>query len=732
MLCAAAMTANQIGAKATRDAFYLSTYDVTTLPRMVVAAAVVSIAVVVVASALLAHRGPRRVVPAAFLASALLLLFEWGLAGTVPKAAAIVFYLHVAALGSVLISAFWSLVNETLDPRRARRWIGRIGAAATLGGVVGGLLAVAAGSAVSVTGMFPLLAGLHAASGLIARRLQPLARFRRPAGRAPSTTGGFEALRRSSYLRNLATLVVLLTLGATLVDYVFKAEATTAFADGEALLRFFAAFYTGLSVMTFLVQLAFGRIALQRMGLARTVGLLPVAAGLTGAVALVFPRLASLTAARAAEAVLRSSLYRSGYEVLFNPVSPQDRRSAKPIIDVGCDRLGDAIGGGIVLAVLAVASGWSTPVLMAGAVAAFAGAIVLIPGLQQGFVGVLVQSMRDQADELELDAWDDPGSATVADSLSGMQLSTILTPEMLARLTGRQAARDESAPPEREPRPAAATNRDPIVDAIARLRSRDPAAIREVLAGPSLDPVLTPHLIPLLAWNAVAREAAEALRGIVPGILGQLSDALLDPDGEFAVRRRIPRVLRESDDPRAAAALRDALDDARFEVRYQAGLALARIHRRTGTTPLAPREIERAVAREIGVNRQVWEGYRLIDAGAEDSDLVDDALRGRVNRCLEHVFTLLSLSLPREPLRVAFRGLHAADATLRATALEYLETVLSEDAARALWPLLEETRSRSRPPSGNEENRTAVLDRLMSSRISIDEDVSRFLKKDQP
>jgi hypothetical protein len=35
---------------------------------------------------------------------------------------------------------------------------------------------------------------------------------------------------------------------------------------------------------------------------------------------------------------------------------------------------------------------------------------------------------------------------------------------------------------------------------------------------------------------------------------------------------------------------------------------------------------------------------------------MDEAIRDRANRSLEHVFTLLALALPREPLRIAFRG----------------------------------------------------------------------------
>ena len=50
--------------------------------------------------------------------------------------------------------------------------------------------------------------------------------------------------------------------------------------------------------------------------------------------------------ARGGESVFRGSLFRTGYELFFTPIPPHDKRAAKSIIDVGFDRLGDAVGGG--------------------------------------------------------------------------------------------------------------------------------------------------------------------------------------------------------------------------------------------------------------------------------------------------------------------------------------------------------------------------------------------------
>ena len=137
-LAATAMIAFQVASKATRDALFLSTFEITDLPVMVMVAAVISMIMVMPATSAMARFGPGRLIPIAFLASGLLNLVEWSLVGPAPQAAAVLIYIHLAAFGAILISGFWSLVNESLDPRTAKKSMGRIGAGATLGGLLGG------------------------------------------------------------------------------------------------------------------------------------------------------------------------------------------------------------------------------------------------------------------------------------------------------------------------------------------------------------------------------------------------------------------------------------------------------------------------------------------------------------------------------------------------------------------------------------------------------------------
>jgi hypothetical protein len=236
------------------------------------------------------------------------------------------------------------------------------------------------------------------------------------------------------------------------------------------------------------------------------------------------------------------------------------------------------------------------------------------------------------------------------------------------------------------------------------------------------DPALTPSIIALLAWDDVAADVVEVLRQSGPRIAGQLIDTLLDPEQPFAVHRRIPRILAACPQQRVADGLLEALAHKRFEVRYQCGCALEAISQKNPSIRTSTDAVFDAVRREAAAGKKVWQSQHLLEQSddPEISPFVDDVLRDRTNRSIEHVFRLLSLVLPKEPLRIAFRGLHAGDASLRGIALEYLESVLPADVRETLWPYLEDSRPEQRASRSHQE----ILDTLVRSHESIELDLA--------
>jgi hypothetical protein len=197
--------------------------------------------------------------------------------------------------------------------------------------------------------------------------------------------------------------------------------------------------------------------------------------------------------------------------------------------------------------------------------------------------------------------------------------------------------------------------------------------------------------------------------------VGELIDALLDPNQPFAVRRRLARVFAVCVSQRAVDGLLLGLEDLRFEVRFHCGRSLAAIVERNAFVRVDAERVFSLVRREVAVGRPVWEGHRLLD-DVDGERFVDAFLKRRAGQSLAHVFTLLSVVLPSVPLQIAYRGLHTDDRALRGTALEYLEGVLPRDIRDRLWPVLGDDPA---VPAVRPRDRDKILADLIRSNESI-------------
>ena len=663
----------QVAARATRDALFLSHHDVATLPLAMAAAAALSLASIGGASGALARWAPARVLPLALGASALLLIAEWLLSMVSPAAAGIALYLHVAVFGATLLSAFWLLAGERFDPRSAKDAMARIGAAANAGAVLGGGLAWSVGRTLGVPAMLPVLALVTAIAWVGVRRLGAAA----PGAVAEAETtpsSGLGVLKEMPYLRSVAAVVALGAFAEAVLDYVLGARAVERFGAGPRLMTFFSAFHTAVSVLAAGLLALAGGPALRRLGVAGTVALRPAAAAAAGLVAFVAPGLAGAVTARAAEALVRNSLFRSGYELLFIPIAPRHKRPVKAILDVGLDRIGTLAGSAAVFAAIAAGIAHALPlaVLAAGALT-----VLLAIRLHGGYVASLAANLRSGAVSLEGDGGIDMATRfTLLESRLDMDRETLLRAIHRTGDATRSQAIAVPAAPSGVPRVPAS---DHLVAAIEDLRSGDPDRVRLVLRG-QIAPALVSHVVPLLARDELAGQAQRALRALSIRATGQLVDALLDPAHAVAIRRRLPPVIGTAGTQRAADGLLLGLRDEVVEVRARCGRALEAV-RASHPGIAIPRETVLAAAkRELGL--------------AETDD-----------RGLAHVFVLLGLAGDAEAIRVAAQAVRSDAPGVRGTALEYLDNVVAEPLRSALLRRLgEKAPSAPRPRPGARED----------------------------
>jgi AAA family ATP:ADP antiporter len=640
LLAAAMMMAWNVAAKTTRDSLFLSAFPATALPAMMGGAAVSSILMAVLNTLLVRRLGPLRVIRFGFLAGMVLHAAEWALLPRAPRLVAILVYIHVVALGSVLLSGFWALANEQFNPREARRSFGRIAAFGTLGTVAGGLMAERVASLTSPHSLLLLLGVLQLACALALFRFEPA----NEAHRVSDDLSFPEVISGAGYLTGLAGLVLLAAMSASTLDYLFKAQAVAQFGKGAGLSRFFALFYTATSTITFGIQVGGSRMWLRHFGPGRTVAALPVAVTGASLAAIFAPGMIALAAGRAIELLLRGSLYRSGYELFYTPMPQAEKRSVKSIIDIGAERLGDGLAGATIQLLLALPAQAVSIAILGLTAALSAAGVWLALRLDRVYVKILERGMADYDPDFAADR-------RSADLSAEGVLSVVM-------------ASDGAPPPAR-------TQNNPALGNLPELRSGDPVRITAALQRiQSLAPAEVPLAIDLLDRDDVAPAAYLALKKSGDRIAGQLVDALKNPASTFNVRKRIPKVLASCQSRAAWDGLAAHLLDERFEVRTRCAKGLEKILARRPEFRPDQGAIVDVVRQELVMTRKFSRN------GLEPGMGMDKAFKDRASRSIEHIFTLLGLVFPRESLHLAFRALRTEGGKQSGVALEYLNSVL--------------------------------------------------------
>ena len=653
-LVSALLIAQQVSGRATRDALFLSSFPIAVLPPVMMVAAIASIVAVIAWSRLVARRSPQAVMTWAIAGGGLLLVVEFATSLTFPRAAAILFYMHMALFGPTLVSGFWSVVSERFDPYSAKAAISVIATGASAGGIAGGLLALAGARLLPANALLLVMAGLMGAAALGLRRLIGPARRAAAPAEGEVTPSALATLRHVPYLRDVATVVALGALIETILEYVLKAEAVSAFRQEQQLLSLFGVLNTAQSVLTLAVQAAFTRASLGALGISGTVAVRPAVTLALAMIGLLDPRMWAAALARLTHEVSSNSLFRSGYELLYTPLSEAEKRPTKAIIDVGFDKIGSFLGGAVIMGIVSVLPTAGIRVLFAVSAVLCVAALSLAGRLHRGYVGSLEQSLR--AGKVRLDPEEIADEAT---RMTFAQTSLALDRDKLLRDIEAFRALETGTP-------APGAEEDVVIRSITELRSGDLERIRRIVRGvPLPEPALVPHLLALLERDEVFLEVLRPLRRVSSIATGQLVDALLDPQRPAVVRRRVARALKGCDNQRGVDGLLAGLDDTRLEVRAECTYSLVAITLRRPELTVAPAVVFRAALRELD--------------GRDAGDSAD---------ALQQVFTLLSLVLEREPLRIAWWALRNEDAGLRGTALEYLDNVLPDSLRAALWPRL--------------------------------------------
>ena len=250
MTTAGIMLAHQVAAKAFRDA-HSSAWPANALPLMMVGTATATIALVPIFSRLLDRFSPLAVVAAGFALSAARPCRRMGALRWQPLIESRC--TCISPLPALCFSPFWSLVSERFDPAGARAAYGRINAAGTMGALQE---ARRGANRCDSFPRFPFFccsqSSCDCTGGVAMIPGAPALLPRRP--NVDEEVSGVGEIFRSSYLRTVASIVVMASASSAILDFLLKSSARASFGAGPDLLRFFALLYGAVQVLSFLEQ----------------------------------------------------------------------------------------------------------------------------------------------------------------------------------------------------------------------------------------------------------------------------------------------------------------------------------------------------------------------------------------------------------------------------------------------------------------------------------------------
>ena len=669
-------------ARSLREAFYLTSFDVETLPYITAAVAVLSVPTVGVLARTLARHSPTKVLTAVLIVLGAGLAALWPFATQSTSAAhrdvAVVLFYLWTAIGTLLItSGFWVVTSEYFPIRGAKRLFGLIGAGGTAGAMVMGSLLIWLTREVDLGWLILALIGLillFAFTQLLLPKLEIIHRSKDEAAEKSPLTESCGAVWRSPHLRAIAAIVFTVGIATTLLDYQFKELAQAHFTTREGLTSFFGAFYGWTGGVALLIQLVVVARFLALAGVAWSLALLPLTLLLGSVGMLIVPSLILVVAVRGADASLRKSLYRSAFEVLYVPVPSLLRRKTKTFIDSVVDSVGEGLGAGIVLLWVTL-SGFPSRYLSGFIIVLSVALLVLSRRMGRQYFSTVTEQLQTVAAAARLE-----GRDLLSGTFTRLDIRSLIGVEETP-IAGDEAGLDLPAVEE-----------GPGADGLlARLRAADLATVARTLEETvDWEERHFPELSRLLARDGLFDRAILAFMTAGESAVPHLAALLSDEDTDFVIRRRIPRVLARIGSVEADDALLDALDADRFEVRYRAAIALVRRRRRS--LPRSERASEslvwEAIRSEVSRGRPVWEMQKLLDDEPDDDALVSKRIGVRGELSLEHTFRLLSLVLEPEVVRAAFHGIVLDDERLESFSLEYLEQVLPPDVRKKLWPFI--------------------------------------------
>jgi len=297
------------------------------------------------------------------------------------------FYIWVSFFALFHVSVFWSFMANLYNSAQSKRLFGLFGAGASIGALLGPLIAVLLSERLGVYNLLLLAAVMLLLVIPVILRLQryrpatqgnQTATFENPLG--GNFVDGFVDLLGHRFLLGIALFLLLYTMMSSFV--YFELKNVLAEYDRATRAQYWGMMDLAVNTLSILAAVFLTSRLATRFGLAVTLALVPVLLVIGWLAVAIVPALAILIGLQILRRAGNYAITRPGREMLFTRVPTATRFKTKPVIDIVVYRGGDVLAG---WTYTALAQGIG---LGLGAIAMVAAVLALLWTLVAVFLGV--------------------------------------------------------------------------------------------------------------------------------------------------------------------------------------------------------------------------------------------------------------------------------------------------------------------------------------------------------
>jgi ATP:ADP antiporter, AAA family len=280
--------------------------------------------------------------------------------GLAPVVMAWIFFVWISVFNLFAVSVFWSFMADLYRSEQSKRLFGLIGAGGTAGSVLGPVIVLGLADALGPVNLL-IIAGLLLELAVLAvYRLEKAAVTTLAAGSAAASQeaaqvsaervggswfAGITQLFASPYLAGIALWVSLLSFAGTILYFEQANLVAAAKQTAAAQTQFFAKIDLYVAIATIVVQAFVSGPVVKLFGTAAALALQPAIFVLGFAVLAVFPNLTVVLVFQTIQRTANFAFSNLGRQILFTPVSREDKYKTKNVIDVVVFRGSDALYG---------------------------------------------------------------------------------------------------------------------------------------------------------------------------------------------------------------------------------------------------------------------------------------------------------------------------------------------------------------------------------------------------